>query len=105
MRFRSNNCVAIHLRSLAKAERFYSGVLGFKLRSKGRNYLEYDTGNFLLYINRSTQAQAPTPSFDVGDVAKAKCALQEAGCKIVVDRGGSFYFRDPFGNIFDVVGD
>jgi catechol-2,3-dioxygenase len=103
MKFRSNNCLAIHLTSLAKAERFYSDVLGFKLKSKTRTSLEYDTGTFLLYLNRSTKAQPPTPSFSVKSIAKAKRLLKGARCQIVVDRGSSLYFRDPFGNIFDVI--
>jgi len=105
MRFRSNNCVAIHLPSLAKAERFYRDVLGFRLKSKSRAYLEFDTGHFLLYVNRSKSPQPPTPSFTVKDLKKAKRLLVGAGCKILVDRGGSIYFRDPFGNIFDAIED
>jgi catechol 2,3-dioxygenase-like lactoylglutathione lyase family enzyme len=105
MKFRSNSCVAIHLTSLAKAERFYSDVLGFKLKSKTRTCLEYDTGHFMLYLNRSAKAQPPTPSFSVRSIAKAKRLLKGARCQIVVDRGSSLYFRDPFGNVFDVIED
>jgi catechol 2,3-dioxygenase-like lactoylglutathione lyase family enzyme len=105
MRFRSNNCVAIHLKSLAKAERFYSDVMGFKLKSKTRTCLEYDTGTLRLYINRSTANQPPTPSFSVKSIGKARRLLKGARCEIVVDRESSFYFRDPFGNVFDVVED
>jgi catechol 2,3-dioxygenase-like lactoylglutathione lyase family enzyme len=102
MKFRSNNCVAIHLRSLAKAERFYSDVMGFKLKSKTRASLEYDTGKLMLYVNRSSTAQPPTPSFNVKSAVRARRLLKAAACEIVIDRGRSFYFRDPFGNIFDV---
>ncbi|HEY1794267.1 MAG TPA: VOC family protein [Opitutaceae bacterium] len=105
MKFRSNECIAIHLRSLAKAERFYSDVLGLRLRSKSRTHLEYDTGHFRLFLNRSTKAQPATPSFSVKSAEKAKRLLRGARCQIVVDRGSSFYFRDPFGNVFDVVED
>ncbi len=105
MRFKSNNCIALHLTSLAKAERFYSDILGFKLKSKTRTCLEYDTGHFRLFLNRSTKAQPPTPSFGVKSIARARKLLKGARCQIVVDRGSSFYFRDPFGNIFDVVED
>jgi catechol 2,3-dioxygenase-like lactoylglutathione lyase family enzyme len=105
MKFRSNTCIAIHLKSLAKAERFYSDVLGFKLKSKTRTTLEYDTGAFTLYLNRSSKPQPPTPSFTVKSIAKAKRLLKGARCEIIVDRGSSVYFRDPFGNIFDVVED
>jgi catechol 2,3-dioxygenase-like lactoylglutathione lyase family enzyme len=105
MKFRSNRCIAIHLVSLAKAERFYSDVLGFRLKSKSRACLEYDTGHFTLYLNRSAKAQPPTPSFGVKSVAKARRLLKGARCQIVADRGSSLYFRDPFGNVFDVVED
>lgn len=105
MRFKSNNCVAIHLRSLAKAERFYRDVLGFRLKSKTRTYLEFDTGELLLYVNRSAQPQPPTPSFSVKSIEKARRLLKGSGCEIIVDRGASLYFRDPFGNIFDVIED
>jgi catechol 2,3-dioxygenase-like lactoylglutathione lyase family enzyme len=105
MRFRSNHCIAIHLPTLAKAERFYSDILGFKLISKTRSSLEYDTGHFLLYVNRSKAPQPPTPSFSVKNLDKARRLLKGARCKVLVDRGSSLYFRDPFGNVFDVVED
>jgi hypothetical protein len=73
--------------------------------SKSRSCLEYDTGHFRLYINRSKTPQGPTPSFSVKNLAKARRLLKGARCAIAVDRGSSLYFRDPFGNIFDVVED
>lgn len=103
MKFRSNNCVAIHMRSLAKAERFYGDVLGFKLKAKSGTSLEFDTGVVRLFINRSKTAQPPTLSFSVRNIGKAKRLLTGAGCTIIVDRGGSLYFRDPFGVVFDVI--
>jgi hypothetical protein len=56
-------------------------------------------------VNRSSKAQPPTPSFSVKSIAKAKRLLKGARCKILVDRGSSLYFRDPFGNVFDVIED
>jgi len=103
MRFRSNNCVAIHLRSLAKAERFYGHVLGFKLRTRKKDRLEFDTGVLRLYVNRSPSVRPPTPSFSVKSIARAKQLLKGAGCKITVGWGGAFHFRDPFGNVFGVI--
>jgi catechol 2,3-dioxygenase-like lactoylglutathione lyase family enzyme len=105
MKFRSNNCVAIHLRSLAKAQRFYGDVLGFKLKKKTAKSLEFDTGVLRLFVNRSSRTQPPTPSFGVKNIARAKRLLKGAGCTIVVDRSGALYFRDPFGIVFDVVQD
>ena len=105
MRFRSNNCVAIHIRSLAKAERFFGDVLGFRLKKKTKGRLEFDSGLLRLYINRSKETQPPTLSFSVKNAAKAKRLLTAAGCKVVADWGGAFYFRDPFGVVHDVIED
>jgi len=105
MRFRSNNCIAIHVRSLSKAEHFYGDVLGLKLKSRTKDSLEFDTGVLRLYVNRSSKTQAPTPSFSVKSIAKAKRLLKGAGCTIVKDWGGALYFRDPLGIVFDVIED
>ena len=58
----------IHLRSLAKAERFYGDVLGFKLKKKTAKSLEFDTGVLRLYVNRSKKVQYPVPSFSVKNI-------------------------------------
>jgi len=105
MKFRSNNCVSVHLPDLRKAEAFYSGVLGFRLLAKSSAQLEYDTGRFLLHINKSPQVHSPIPSFTVINAAAAKVHLQQNGCEIVEDRGGSLHFKDPFGVIYDVIED
>jgi catechol 2,3-dioxygenase-like lactoylglutathione lyase family enzyme len=103
MKFRSNNCVAIHVKDLKKAERFYGDVLGFKLKSRARGYLCFNTGRFLLYINKSKKTQPPVPSFTVKSIREAKAHLKKAGCKIVHDWGGAIYFRDPFGIVYDAI--
>jgi catechol 2,3-dioxygenase-like lactoylglutathione lyase family enzyme len=103
MRFRSNNCVAVHLKSLAKAEHFYGDVMGFKLKGRTKSSLEFDTGHFRLFVNRSNKVQSPIPSFSVKKIAKAKRLLRGAGCRIIADRGGSLYFQDPFGLVYDVI--
>jgi hypothetical protein len=104
MRFRSNNCVAIHLTSLAKAERFYSDVLGFKLKSKTRSYLEYDTGHFLLYVNRSRRRSRRRPRS--ASRASPRRGAPEGG-PVQDPRGPRqlALFPDPFGNVFDVIED
>ena len=101
--FRSNRCIAIHVTDLKNAAAFYGGVLGFKLLSGTADQLEYDTGVLLLYVNRSTGPSSPIPSLSVADIAPAKRRLTAAGCAIIEDRGGSLYFRDPFGAVFDVI--
>lgn len=105
MKFRSNNCVRVHLPDLKKAEAFFSGVLGFRLTDKSTTQLEYDTGRFLLCINKSEQPLSAIPSFTVINAQAAKEHLLANGCEIVEDRGNSLYFRDPFGMVYDVIED
>lgn len=105
MRFRSNNCVHVHLTDLRKAEAFYTGVLGFRLLSKNATQLEYDTGRFLLYVNKGAKPLPPVPSFTVISAKAARQHLEQNGCEILEDRGGSLYFKDPFGMVYDVIED
>ena len=101
--FRSNRCIAIHVTDLEKAAAFYGEVLGFRLLSRTVDQLEYDTGVLLLYVNRSPEPLSPIPSLSVPDIGAARQRLIAAGCVIVEDRGGSLYFRDPLGAVFDVI--
>jgi catechol 2,3-dioxygenase-like lactoylglutathione lyase family enzyme len=101
--FRSNNCVAIHLEDISAAENFYTNVMKFKLLTKSEASLEYDTGHFLLNINRDLNTQPPIPSFTVKDIGAAKQALLENGCTILREDKNSLYFRDPFGITYDLI--
>jgi catechol 2,3-dioxygenase-like lactoylglutathione lyase family enzyme len=105
MKFRSNNCISVHVLDLRKAEAFYSGVLGFRLLSKSPTQLEYDTGKFTLCVIKGVKVRSPIPSFTVIDIANAKAHLEQNGCEMVEDHGSSLYFKDPFGMIYDVVED
>jgi catechol 2,3-dioxygenase-like lactoylglutathione lyase family enzyme len=101
--FRSNNCVAIHLEDITAAEHFYTNVMNFKLLTRSDASLEYDTGHFLLYVNRDLNTQPPIPSFTVKDLKAAKQSLLENGCIILRENANSLYFRDPFGITYDVI--
>lgn len=105
MKFRSNNCVAVDLPDLRKAESFYSGVMNFRLLAKTASHLEYDTGRFILHINKAPQIRPPMPSFTVINAKEAREHLQQHGCEILDDRGDSLYFKDPFGLVYDLVQD
>ena len=105
MKFRSNNCVSVYLPDLRKAEAFYSGVLGFRLLAKTNSQLEYDTGRFILCVNKGAKIRPPIPSFTVINSAAAKSHLEQNGCEIVEERDGSLYFKDPFGMVYDVIED
>ena len=103
--FRSNRDIAIQVRDLEEAERFYSGVLGLPVVSRGESHLEIQTGAFCLWVNRADAPQSFVPSLDVADASSARERLIAAGCVIVRQEPGSrgFWFRDPFGYVIDVV--
>ena len=105
MKFRSNNCVAIYLPDLKKAEAFYTGVMGFRLASKDPTQLEYDTGRFSLCIHKSVAAKPPVPSFTVISIEAARSHLEANHCSVVQDPDGSFHFKDPFGVTYHLVED
>jgi catechol 2,3-dioxygenase-like lactoylglutathione lyase family enzyme len=44
--FKSNNCVAIHLKDIAAAENFYTNVMKFRLLTRSEAHLGYDTGMY-----------------------------------------------------------
>jgi catechol 2,3-dioxygenase-like lactoylglutathione lyase family enzyme len=92
--FRSNNCVAIHLKDISAAENFYTNVMKFSLLTKSEAHLEYDAGNFLLHVNRD---------FAVKDIGAARRFLLENGCIILREDKRSLYFRDTFGIAYDVI--
>jgi catechol 2,3-dioxygenase-like lactoylglutathione lyase family enzyme len=101
--FKSNNCVAIHLVDITAAENFYTNVMKFRLLTKSEDHLEYETGHFLLYVNRDLNTQPPIPSFTVKDIEAARKFLMENGCIILREDKNSLYFRDPFGITYDVI--
>jgi catechol 2,3-dioxygenase-like lactoylglutathione lyase family enzyme len=101
--FRSNNCVAIHLEDITAAENFYSNIMKFRLLTRSEEYLEYDTGHFLLYVKRGLNTQPPIPSFTVKDIQAARRFLSDNGCVILREDETSLYFRDPFGITYDVI--
>lgn len=105
MKFRSNNCVAIYLPDLRKAEAFYSGVMGFRLAAKDATQLEYDTGRFSLCIHKSAATKSPVPSFTVISIEAARRYLEENHCVITQDTEGGFHFKDPFGVTYHLVED
>jgi catechol 2,3-dioxygenase-like lactoylglutathione lyase family enzyme len=101
--FNSNNCVAIHLVDITAAENFYTNVMKFRLLARSETQLEYDTGHFLLYVNRGLNTQPPIPSFTVRDIGTARNFLLENGCTILREDENSLYFRDPFGITYDLI--
>ncbi|MCE5207323.1 MAG: VOC family protein [Chloroflexi bacterium] len=101
--FRSNTDVAVYVSDLAKAEEFYEDVLGFRLVSKSKDHLEYDSGALRLYIHRGDPSPLFIPSLDVNDLAGASKYLENAGCTLIPLPGGGMVVRDPFGFLFDLI--
>jgi catechol-2,3-dioxygenase len=103
--FLTDGDVAIHVTDLLKAEEFYSNVLGFKLLSKSKDQLAYDTGVIQLYINRDEKQIPFIPALEVRDYNQAKAHLLANGCKIVKEFEGNhaLYFTDPFGLTIDMI--
>ena len=104
--FRGNNEIAFHVPDLAKAEAFYSGVLGFTVVSRTDDMLEIDAGGIRLYpILNPDRVMPYIPSIDVPNYTEARRALEAAGCTTVSagPHSSMVYFTDPFGLVFDIV--
>jgi catechol 2,3-dioxygenase-like lactoylglutathione lyase family enzyme len=105
MEFASNGDFAIHVRDLARARTFYRDTLGFKLLQHSGEKLVFATGNFTLYVNKDGKNIPFIPALKVPDYEAAKRFLESAGCKIIREWPGSgaFYFRDPLGQVMDII--
>jgi catechol 2,3-dioxygenase-like lactoylglutathione lyase family enzyme len=101
--FKSNDCIAIGLSDLKKAKEFYGNLLGFKLVEEKENLLAFDTGHFILYVDKNDKSRLPIPSFIVDDIEKAKTILSENNCKIITGGKNWFWFEDPFGIVYDII--
>lgn len=104
-KFRTDGEFAIHVPDLAKAEKFYGGVLGFKLVSRERAQLVFDTGIVRLYVNKDDRITPFIPALAVQRYDEAKAHLIENGCSILkeFEGGKALYFADPFGITIDIV--
>lgn len=104
--FRANNEVAVHVPDLDRAAHFYGDVLGFRLLGRNERQLEFDAGALRLYVNLDNRPlNSYVPSLDVADREAAREYLSAMGCKPVHNPShpGSYYMRDPFGLVFDLV--
>ena len=102
MKFISNRDMALGVYDIDSASAFYGEVLGFKTNREEKGLRVYETGNFMLYVEESVP-YPPVPSLTVENLAEAKKYLLENGCEIINELEKSFYFRDPFGVVWDII--
>jgi uncharacterized protein YndB with AHSA1/START domain len=104
--FRANRDIAVEVESLTDAAAFYGGTLRFSIRSRSADQLELDAGGFTLWVNRVASRDSRRsfiPSLDVPSAAKARAALEDAGCRVIRDGTRGFYVEDPFGFTIDII--
>lgn len=77
--------------------------MGFKLIEEKKNQLVFETGNFLLYVDKGESTHLPVPSFTVKDFTEANELLVNHGCSIVREGKNWLWFKDPFGMIYDII--
>jgi predicted enzyme related to lactoylglutathione lyase len=99
------NHVAIEVGSIDEALDFYSKLFAFELRSREPGIAFIDLGDQFLALQ---ETQDPTPTggrhfgLVVDDKEAAREAITDAG--IEVEPGPFLDFRDPWGNLVEIVG-
>jgi catechol 2,3-dioxygenase-like lactoylglutathione lyase family enzyme len=101
--FCTNTDVSIYVADINKAEEFYGESLGFRLVSRSKDHLEFDTGALRLNVYCGDPARQVIPAMEVSDLAGAAKYLENAGCTLIPLPDGGMNFRDPFGLLFALV--
>jgi catechol 2,3-dioxygenase-like lactoylglutathione lyase family enzyme len=99
----SSRDIIIRTDRWAEAMRFYEDVLAFKVVSRSKDMLGFDTGALRLFVERGAP-HGPVLDFLVADVAATRDRLVAAGC-IVIEESPQLprcYLRDPFGVVFNL---
>jgi predicted enzyme related to lactoylglutathione lyase len=100
---KSSRDVIIRTESLAEAERFYGGILGFAPSSRVGDIVGFETGSFCLYVEQGATHGAVF-DFLVADVEAMKTRLIAAGCSLIEEDRSipRCYIRDPYGLTFNI---
>jgi catechol 2,3-dioxygenase-like lactoylglutathione lyase family enzyme len=105
--FRSTRDVIIRSNDWDRALDFYGSVLSLPVVYRSDNLVGFETGSFLLYLERSNSpdnAHGPVFEFLVPDLADARQRLLATGCVIEEENSAvpRCYIRDPFGLVFNI---
>jgi lactoylglutathione lyase len=98
------NHVALEVGDVDEAVAFYGRIFELELRGRGPGMAFLDMGDQFLALARSDSPQAGRGrhfGLVVDDRASVRRALEEAG--IEVERSRGLRFRDPWGNLVEVV--
>jgi len=102
MKFTGNRDIAVTVDSLEKSRVFYEDVLGLKPKKVEEKLVVYDTGVITLYVQEQG-GHPPVPSFSVENLPEARAHLESKGCVVTKEWKKSLYFRDPDGNVWDII--
>jgi catechol 2,3-dioxygenase-like lactoylglutathione lyase family enzyme len=105
--FRSTRDVIIRSIDWDRALDFYGSVLSLPVVYRSEDMVGFETGSFLLYLERSKNPASdhgPVFEFLVPDLAAARQRLLAAG-GVIEEENSSLprcYIRDPFGLVFNI---
>jgi predicted enzyme related to lactoylglutathione lyase len=99
------NHVAIEVGDIEEALAFYGNLFEFELRSREPGMAFIDLGDQFLAL-QETQNPSPTGGRHFGLVVEDKEAARAAivGAGIKIEPGPFLDFRDPWGNLIEIVG-
>jgi catechol 2,3-dioxygenase-like lactoylglutathione lyase family enzyme len=99
--------LAFRTRDLPRLEAFYTGVLGFRVRSRQHDYSVWlDAGGAMLMLERAEPGEPDIPrgsselvafAVEKGELARHLAKLAAAGVGIEAETAFTIYFRDPDG--------
>jgi predicted enzyme related to lactoylglutathione lyase len=100
---RSGRDVIIRTSAWAEAVGFYEKVLGFQVKDRGKTIVGFETGSFMLFVERGKD-HGPVFDFLVADIQATKKRLLAEGCTLIEEDASvpRVYVRDPYGVVFNI---
>ena len=86
-----------------EAVQFYETTLGFKVVLRSETLVGFDTGAFILYVEKGSE-HAPVFELLTPEVRATKARLLASGCVLVEEdpQVPRCYLKDPFGLVFNL---